>query len=72
MTTFFQASSHQDGHRAEMISQGGGWTFVNPVHEIEGSRFSWIKFAKCLKGEKHFVCMQSFGVSGMYLLQFSS
>jgi hypothetical protein len=25
MATFFQASGHQDGLRAEMISQSGGW-----------------------------------------------
>lgn len=36
MTTFFQAPSHQDGHRAEMINQSGGWelnvwVLVNPA-----------------------------------------
>lgn len=56
MITFLQASSHQDGHRAEMISQGGGWelnmwAFVSPAlslwpMKLKDPEFHWIKFCQ--------------------------
>lgn len=56
VTTFFQASSHQDGCRAEMISQGGGWelnvwVFVNPAlslrsMKLKDHKFYWIKLGQ--------------------------
>lgn len=82
MITFFQASSHRDGHGAERISQSGGWelnvwVFVNlalspVVHEIEGPQvlldYTWPNVSKVQSA----LTVQSSGVSGIYLLQLGS
>lgn len=56
ITIFFQASSHQDGCRAEMISQRGGWelnvwVFVIPAlspwsMKLKDPKFYWIKLSQ--------------------------